>query len=410
MANTTGLIELQNTLSLTEADYTVKFSSRGQAFISISVVNDTVRYYTTATDFVTVYSNDLWGDQEYRKILLTDTVQDTDDVMNNFIGANVSGFTELDSLNIIYAGEYEALATIDEWVLTSFATIPLYFSYWDSGSGGVESSTFMYVDPEVVAIAYSYSEELGRHEFVYTGSWSDGANRHIIIAGDQVIEDADNFGFLSTNYQPYTPPVVTYTVTYNLTNCTGWGTNPTEVETEYEYNLKFTANDGYELPSSITVTGATLVSWTKSTGTAVIGSITGNVTVTVAATAATYTIEAGTYKCASVVNGDDVTIIMPFTSNGTTFASMTFMSSTGSLYYDSTLVYSAKSWVISSNYKVIEVTSDTVVYTAENTFFTANFTKTKTIRTLTINGAVTTTWGGKPINQVTVDGVTYVMP
>ena len=110
------------------------------------------------------------------------------------------------------------------------------------------------------------------------------------------------------------------------------------------------------------------------------------------------------------MNGDDVTIIMPFTSNGTTFASMTFMSSTGSLYYDSTLVYSAKSWVISSNYKVIEVTSDTVVYTAENTFFTANFTKTKTIRTLTINGTVTTTWGGKPINQVTVDGVTYVMP
>lgn len=421
MANTTGLIELQNTLSLTEADYTVKFSSRGQAFISISVVNDTVRYYTTATDFVTVYSNDLWGDQEYRKILLTDTVQDTDDVMNNFIGANVSGFTELDSLNIIYAGEYEALATIDEWVLTSFATIPLYFSYWDSGSGGVESSTFMYVDPEVVAIAYSYSEELGQYEFVYTGSWSDGANRHIIIAGDQVIEDADNFGFLSTNYQPYTPPVVTYTVTYNLTNCTGWGTNPTEVETEYEYNLKFTANDGYELPSSITVTGATLVSWTKSTGTAVIGSITGNVTVTVAATAVTYTIAAGTYKCAESPSAP--------TAAGTLYSNIAFKCGVIS-YVEMSIYKSADDDVIinyytsdtslqtaynngwtNDNYKTIVIDSpQTVTDESFYNWFTANFTKTKTIRTLTINGAVTTTWGGKPINQVTVDGVTYVMP
>lgn len=33
-----------------------------------------------------------------------------------------------------------------------------------------------------------------------------------------------------------------------------------------------------------------------------------------------------------------------------------------------------------------------------------------TIRTLTINGTVTTEWNGKPVKQVTVDGVTYKMP
>lgn len=36
--------------------------------------------------------------------------------------------------------------------------------------------------------------------------------------------------------------------------------------------------------------------------------------------------------------------------------------------------------------------------------------ETKTIRTLTINGTVTTEWNGKPVKQVTVDGVTYKMP
>ena len=70
----------------------------------------------------------------------------------------------------------------------------------------------------------------------------------------------------------------TYKITYNLTNVSGNNvTSITSVETK---SLTFTANTGYQLPESVTVTGATSV-WNKKTGTLIISKVTGDVTVTI---------------------------------------------------------------------------------------------------------------------------------
>lgn len=84
--------------------------------------------------------------------------------------------------------------------------------------------------------------------------------------------------------------VVNYTITANLTNCVGVSSNPTTIASNTTGTvLTFTANTGYDLPASVTVTGATS-SWNQSTGELTLTKPTGNVTVTIAATAKTYNI------------------------------------------------------------------------------------------------------------------------
>lgn len=83
---------------------------------------------------------------------------------------------------------------------------------------------------------------------------------------------------LEISYAPVAPTV--YNITNNLINCTASGAS-TIVE-EGTAAIAISANSGYELPDTITVSGASYT-WDKSTGTVVLSNPTGNVTVTVAA-------------------------------------------------------------------------------------------------------------------------------
>lgn len=84
--------------------------------------------------------------------------------------------------------------------------------------------------------------------------------------------------------------VVNYTITANLTNCVAASSNPTAIASNTTGTvLTFTANTGYDLPASVAVTGATS-SWNQSTGELTLTKPTGNVTITIAATAKTYDI------------------------------------------------------------------------------------------------------------------------
>jgi hypothetical protein len=78
------------------------------------------------------------------------------------------------------------------------------------------------------------------------------------------------------SYAPVAPTV--YTITNSLTNCTASGAS-TIVE-DGTAAVTITANSGYDLPDTITVSGASYT-WDKSTGTVVLSNPTGNVTVTV---------------------------------------------------------------------------------------------------------------------------------
>ena len=71
-----------------------------------------------------------------------------------------------------------------------------------------------------------------------------------------------------------------YKIITNLINCTASGA--TTIKQNGSSSLTITANSGYELADSVTVTGASYT-WNKSTGTLVLSNPSGNVTVTVVA-------------------------------------------------------------------------------------------------------------------------------
>ena len=73
-----------------------------------------------------------------------------------------------------------------------------------------------------------------------------------------------------------------YSITTNLTNVTANASNPKVIYRDSSVELKFTANDGYELPASIpTVTNIGSQSWNKTTGMLNLYNPTGSVTVTI---------------------------------------------------------------------------------------------------------------------------------
>lgn len=80
----------------------------------------------------------------------------------------------------------------------------------------------------------------------------------------------------------YVPAI--YTVTNTLSNVTGASGNPSTIAEFGTASLTFTANEGYELPSSVTVSGAEHT-WDKATGVLALSDPIGNVTVTIEAVA-----------------------------------------------------------------------------------------------------------------------------
>lgn len=84
-----------------------------------------------------------------------------------------------------------------------------------------------------------------------------------------------------------------YAITATVTNGTATGANV--IHTGETVALTIAANSGYNLPDTVTVTGASQ-SWNKDTGTLTLSNPTGEVTVSAVCAAASYTLEAGTYK------------------------------------------------------------------------------------------------------------------
>lgn len=84
-----------------------------------------------------------------------------------------------------------------------------------------------------------------------------------------------------------TCPIITYSITETTLHVTQSGTHPTTINAGSTVTLKYTANTNYELPDTVTVTGATST-WTKSTGTLTLSNPTANVTVRVIGVNITY--------------------------------------------------------------------------------------------------------------------------
>ena len=107
--------------------------------------------------------------------------------------------------------------------------------------------------------------------------WSsliDGSYSVTIVAKADGYSDSEPSTAVSVDVVP------TYTITPELTNVTGDSSNPTTIQGGSTATLHFTANSGYQLPDSVTVTGATS-SWNKTTGTLTLSNPTDNVSFSV---------------------------------------------------------------------------------------------------------------------------------
>lgn len=82
---------------------------------------------------------------------------------------------------------------------------------------------------------------------------------------------------------------ISRTITPTLTNVTAASGNATTIATGETKVLTYTANSGYNLPDTVSVTGATGV-WNKANGTLTLSNPTGNVTFTIVGVAKSYTI------------------------------------------------------------------------------------------------------------------------
>lgn len=105
----------------------------------------------------------------------------------------------------------------------------------------------------------------------------------------------------------------TYSISYNLSNCSASANNPTTIESGATVTLSFLAYGGYVLPDILTCSGASVVTWTgagKEAGTLTIQNPTGNVTITVTAT-----VKPKVYKRVGYYNDDVKEVALAFSNN-----------------------------------------------------------------------------------------------
>lgn len=121
-------------------------------------------------------------------------------------------------------------------------------------------------------------------------------------------------------YRPYTVLTPTVALTFHLTGCSTTATSASRIG---ETTISFTKSAGYNWPTAVQVTGATMVSWNHDTGVLVIEKPTLNtVTITIACTKITYSITenltnvsaTGTHPT-SIEYGGSVTLIYAASTN-----------------------------------------------------------------------------------------------
>lgn len=91
---------------------------------------------------------------------------------------------------------------------------------------------------------------------------------------------------------------VEYSITTSLSNCTSASSNPSIIAESGTATLQFTANTGYTLPQSVSVSGASYT-WSSSTGTLTLSNPTGNVTISITATKISYSISVSLTGCSA---------------------------------------------------------------------------------------------------------------
>lgn len=166
-----------------------------------------------------------------------------------------------------------------------------------SSSSDVEPWLWRFCVPNICANRYNESatvesrkymgefDENGTPVYWYKETGNAKATSFNVVSIDRTnkIINAYIFGAgrdRSMYYGEYIP--VEYSITTALTNVVATTSNPTTITEGLSASLAFTASSGYELPDSVTVSGATY-NWDKSSGTLTLYNPVGDVSVTVTA-------------------------------------------------------------------------------------------------------------------------------
>lgn len=158
---------------------------------------------------------------------------------------------------------------------------------------------------------------------------------------------------------------ISRTITPTLTNVTAASGNATTIATGETKVLTYTANSGYNLPDTVTVTGATGV-WNKDAGTLTLSNPTANVTFTIAGVEA-----ASGYNVTVTAENHDFNIYDGQSTSGTKLGSLngsgdsiTVVCTSGYLYFDTITSYGS---ITSVTGGVTIVDSNTVRVTGDGT-------------------------------------------
>lgn len=203
-----------------------------------------------------------------------------------------------------------------------------------------------------------------------------------------------------------------YAITATVTNGTATGANV--IHTGETVALTIAANTGYNLPETVTVTGASQT-WNKETGTLTLSNPTGAVTVSAVCAAAAKTLEAWTYKWVDSPNMTRFSESINYISNGVSYSLLycnPFGINKGVIYSetsnweDGIKVYNGTSWTNDAYKTIILATPQTVSAGFYNWAITGGNLVKQTGETWYLNDVISHSLGSADV-QFTCAGIKY---
>lgn len=275
----------------TNVDISINFVCSGIPYQRIQVSNDLLRYQDISGDWVTCCNEVGWTNNKYKIIEIDDTQTNFNEFINEFY-LNIDGA-------ILKSGTYiwnSEAPFYDNNFPTEVEKKIVKFNFKSNNiefaSCGVSAYNSVYHFAYGKSTATPYSDSYSDDDVssgkaievcnteVFEDNWLDEAYRTIILDSDQCVDYDFYSNYVSIKLNKQETPT-SHSITYNLTNCTSDSSNPTTISDTA--SVIVTANRGYKLPSTITVTNATYT-YEQSTGMIDLSNPTGDVTITVVAT------------------------------------------------------------------------------------------------------------------------------
>lgn len=275
----------------TNVDISINFVCSGIPYQRIQVSNDLLRYQDISGDWVTCCNEVGWTNNKYKIIEIDNTQTNFNEFINEFY-LNIDGA-------ILKSGTYiwnSEAPFYDNNFPTEVEKKIVKFNFKSNNiefaSCGVSAYNYVYHFAYGKSTATPYSDSYSDDDVssgkaievcnteVFEDNWLDEAYRTIILDTDQSVDYDFYSNYVGIKLNKQETPT-SHSITYNLTNCTSDSSNPTTISDTA--SVIITANRGYKLPSTITVTNATYT-YEQSTGMIDLSNPTGDVTITVVAT------------------------------------------------------------------------------------------------------------------------------